>query len=304
MAKSIKKVEAVFVNLKDNFSFSEIIRSEHMNKKFYPPGKVVQLKFLDEKPDYIFGVMVTTKQSGIPPKHDTVTDTYNPLDLNNNEGLGYANSFIFVKRYNLLLYEFNKNGTYLNSFRECVMNWCKETPFEDAYFTFEALLNLETYERMLNMTFYKSIEVKIAQPDALIEGYKGKNESVENTLQLGADSDADYLSLKLGVSSHRKAGLLNNFIQRFANTFQRLGLKYEDDKLVKKITIEGYETDPDGEEQKTKIDLILDKYKLEFKLEEPRILDSLQVIERKTEVINLYTSNLGDFTKIFKLRQE
>jgi len=298
-----KKVEIQIVKLTpDELNFEDLLLSEYLKRPFNHYGKAIQLNYLEDKGDYLIGVMVTTKKTGIPPKHNTETDEFNPLDLKPTEGLGYANVFIYDKNLKILMYEFNKNGTYLTAFIEYINAYCNgQKEFEQFSLHLDPLLNMQTYEKMLAMRFYKQLEIKIAQPTELIAEYKGTNESVKNTLKLGKESHTDYLTLILNVNGRRKEGLLDNFVTKYATQFLGIGKKNEDD-LIKKFTIKGYEIDQDGENVPSTIDLITDRYRAEFKIDEPRILQTIQVTERKGLLIELYKECKKEFKDIVKIQ--
>ncbi len=305
MPTTTKKIETQLVLVSpNNVKFEDLLLSKYLIHPLTKFGKTIQLKYLEEKGDFLTGLMITTKQTGIPPKHDTVTDEYDALDLKETEGLGYANVFIYDMKLKVLMYEFNKNGTYLSAFIDYITTFCtNQGDFHSFTLELNPLLNIQAYERMLDMRFYKHLEIKIAQPSELIEEYKGKNQSVKNTLKLGKDSHTDYLTLILDVKARRKEGLLDNFIQGFAAQFLGIGKK-EDDDLIKQFTIKGYEIDEEGKNVPSTIDLIMDRYKADFKIEEPRILQSIQSHERKQALEESYKACLPDFKKILKIQEK
>ena len=169
-----------------NLDFETLLLSDLINNRPVTQfGRTIEMKYVDDKPTYIIGVMVTTKREGIPPKHKTSNDLYSPLDLDDDEGLAYANVFLYDKGTKILMYEFNKNGVYLQKFCDHIRMLTNSTE-EFGVFNIipEPLLNIEAYNRMIQMKFYKSIEIQIAQPDELINDFKDKNDSLKNILKL------------------------------------------------------------------------------------------------------------------------
>jgi hypothetical protein len=288
--------------------FETILLSDLINNRPITQfGRTIELKYVEDKPNYILGVMVTTKREGIPPKHKTSNDLYSPLDLDDDEGLAYANVFLYDKGTKILMYEFNKNGVYLQKFCDHLRMLTNSTEeFGVFNITPEPLLNIEAYNRMIQMNFYKSIEIQIAQPDILINDFKDKNDSLKNILKFGKEINSNYLTIILDVKQRRKEGLFNNIVQRVTNTLMSLGGKKDDEDLIKKVEITGYENDPDDPNSNVKsiVDLVLDKYKCTMVIEEKRILKDLQIQDRKTAIQELYNKNVAEYKKIVSIQKK
>lgn len=304
-----KTVQTSIINIDNKkLDFETILLSDLINNKPVTQfGRTIELKYVDEKPNYILGVMVTTKREGIPPKHKTSNDLYSPLDLDDDEGLAYANVFLYDKGTKILMYEFNKNGVYLQKFCDHLRMLTNSTEeFGVFNITPAPLLNIEAYNRMIQMNFYKSIEIQIAQPDELINDFKDKNDSLKNILKFGKEINSNYLTIILDVKQRRKEGLFNNIVQRVTNTLMSLGGKKDDEDLIKKVEITGYENDPDDPNSNVKsiVDLVLDKYKCTMAIEEKRILKDLQIQDRKTAIQELYNKNITEYKKIVSIQKK
>lgn len=310
MARMVSKSIQTCVIRLDNkdIDFASILNSSLLEgKKESAYGKTIQLKYLEDKGSYITGIMVTTKSEGIPPKHKTSTDQYCCIDLDSDEGLAYANVFLYDKETKILMYEFNKNGVYLPKFCNYVTRFTFDTEeFGSFNFIPEPLLNIQAYNRMINMKYYKSVEIQIAQPDELIKDFKNKNDSLKNVLKAGKEIDANYLTVKFDVRQKRKEGLINNVVQRITNTLMNLSIEEGDEDLVKKIEITGFSDDPEDPDSKNKniVDLILDKFKCNMKIEEKRVLQDLQIGERKTAIHDLYIKHKSEFLKIVSVQNK
>lgn len=305
MATKTVQVSVIKID-KKGIKFEDLLLSEYLDKRPLTAfGRTIELKYLEDKKKYLVGLMVTTKQEGIPPKHKISNDNYSALDLDQDEGLAYANVFLYDKETKILLYEFNKNGVYLKKFCDYVRMFTNNTDeFGLINISPEPLLNIEAYNRMLKMSYYKSIEIQIAQPEELISDFKTKNDSLKNVLELGKEINSNYLTVKLDVKQRRKEGLFNNVVQRITNKLMSLGTKTDEEDNIKKIEITGYEPDPDdpNDKQKSIVDLVLDRYKTTINIEEKRILKDIQVSDRKEAIMDLYKKSVPEFKKIVTIQ--
>ena len=63
----------------------------------------------------VLGIIETTQDSDIPPIKNKTTKEYSSVGINpETEGLAYANIFIYDSLRNILIFEINKNGCFLN----------------------------------------------------------------------------------------------------------------------------------------------------------------------------------------------
>lgn len=130
MAIHKKKIEFFTVELKseENYSFEKLITSsEVVEREFRIKGKDVSLRILNKGNDTIIGLVETSRNENIPPKKNKKKKTIEKLGLEVGEGLAYANIFIYEKKRQILMYEVNKFGCFIDHFIEYIFRCCKKS---------------------------------------------------------------------------------------------------------------------------------------------------------------------------------
>src|SRR5688572_16111974 len=93
-----KKVETfkLILDTEENFKLLDIITSDEvLNKEKRVKGKTVSYRILSDKPKYIVGLVETSRNDNIPPKKNRRNKKISELGLTPDEGLAYANVFLF-----------------------------------------------------------------------------------------------------------------------------------------------------------------------------------------------------------------
>ncbi len=259
--------------------------------------------------NFIVGIILTTKRGGIPPKHNTQTGATGPLGLDPDEGLGYANVFLYEPDRNLLLYEFNKNGTYLNQFIDFVkikgqqlldINLIPGTLPSMISVDLNPLLKTEAYERMLSIGNYRVLEISIANPTEFMEYVDHGSENGQSLLELTSPSrllnspkfKATYSCGHL-ITSSLNAGAFRRIIDAL-----RYGMTTRHGKNIEKIKLRGYYQDPELGTVLQPIDLLADRYIKQFNLPEPNELIDFQEGQRREEIVSLYRSCLHELSRL------
>lgn len=293
-----RKVETLRISCNsDKFNFGNLLLSERLiNKSLEKFGKSTELSNIEDHGRFITCTVITTRKTSIPPKRNTKFKITEQLDFDNNEGLAYGNALLYDKELNILLYEINKNGTFINDLLSFIMHYCSGSEeFGRVMLVPRILLNIRTYEKVLRMKYYKSFEFEIAQPEKII----AENDSAKNYAQITEGSNSDKMYLKFSISGHKKESLLATFIQKSINLLDNLS--FTDSKgSVTKMRLHGLEEDPhnDVELIPSFVDLITDKFICEIKIEEPTLASDVQQEQRKNAIIEVYNRNLADFELI------
>lgn len=316
MSKKNHIVDIVTVNLRfleegSVITFDKILKSEFVNGiSQIVKGKTIEYKLLEETDEYIVGVLITTQDKDIPPKRHKKTGEFKALDLTAEEGLAFANVFLFEKRHSVLMYEVNKNGCYLEQFKDFLYKcWSAqvETDYIKVDIRFAAVLKLKEYERAIKMRYYKSIEVEIAEPNEVLQLFKDENDSIDNNpvlnnvkvqLEEGVANNSSIVVLKHSVYTGQPFGLSHSRVVGFINAIRDKIIKSDKRKNVQKLIVVGYSEDVDVKRQEP-IDLMGDVFKTSFWLNEPRINPDVQILPRKGEIKALYDKHQKDFISIF-----
>ena len=305
MALRSKKIETVNVDLQGSIDFCRLLNRIVDISYDADSGKIISLHKHEENDEYFSGYVNVTKQIGIPPKHNSIEDTFEALPINEGEGegLGFSNVFVYDKRSCVLMYEFNKNGCYLTSFRRCILYLYNDIePEGQLDISFYPLLRPEAYERMLNIDIYKTLEVKIATPREEIRDFLDENDALVSAITTSQELGADTMSLKFDIKGRPVRGMSSQFISRLVRNVRRLFER--DESSVRKLVIRGYYHDPEQDvDVQDTIDFILDRYKKNFSVDEPNVLSDPQTNEKLGSLLGVYLDCRGDF-RIFAQDRE
>ncbi|MDD2635944.1 MAG: hypothetical protein PHW82_10635 [Bacteroidales bacterium] len=281
----------------DNLSFCEVINQIENTNYNEGQGKLIALHRIRENSDYFLGYMNTTKQKGIPPKHNPRENTFEQLPINegDGEGLGFSNVFIFDKTHQVIMYEFNKNGCYLASFRNYIRHLYNNDAEERLNLSFSPLLRLEAYQRMLQVDIYKTLEVKIATPIRPIQDFLDENDALSSAISTSQLLQSDTVNLKFDIKGRPLNGMPTQAISNLIRRIERLATGY-DESIVEKFVICGYYNDIENDTlRKDEIDFLLDRYQKTFNVDEPNVLSNTQTHEKSTALFNVYWDCKGDF---------
>lgn len=298
MALKYKKIETIHVSLNDGLDFTELLQfsqNSDFNDGF---GKTVNLNILANEDTFVRGAVITTKRTGIPPKHNPNNKVFSalPIDEEDGEGLGYSNVFIFDKRAKVLMYEFNRNGCYLSLFAKMIKRFSQDSVDEPIDIEFSPVLRTEAYERMLSMQVYKTLEVKIANPSSLTRDFLDENDALSNAIQSGSELESDTMDIKYSMNGRRvDNGMPTQVITGLINKVRRMvGI---DRDLIKKFTIKGYRVDDSDSSAiiRDEIDILLDRYSKSFSVDEPNVQGDPQTREKSSSLLSKYMSCRSDF---------
>ncbi len=299
MSKMTKKVELVQVQLStEDFSFTDILRhDDFINHSIWVKGKWLEAQILQDGRNLIVGLMITTRSSNIPPKRNRRNKRTQSLGLSDEEGLAYANVFLYDRNKNVLFYEVNKFGCYLDHFSEFIYKSFEDNEDMTGFaINLQPVLNRDEYERMMSMDQHKSLEVVIANPRAVIQEFDGQNNAVTTVINSAAEINSEKFTWKYEVSARSPRSLGSRTLSQIVNQLLRIVRSPVGDN-IKKIIVKGYEEDPEEENIAT-IDLIADRFQSNIELDEPRENVDLLEEQRKTEIIREYRRCLPELEQI------
>lgn len=273
MASHRKKIESFIVQFRTEgeYTFDSLIAcAEVAEREIRVKQKGVSLKILKDNRRYIIGLVETSRDNNIPPKKNRRKRTISKLGLDDNEGLAYANVFIYEKRRGILMYEVNKFGCFVDHFVEYVYKCCKKSEHITAFdIRLEPILNANEYKRLMEMRFYKSITIQVANPQEIIDNYRHKNDALYNVCSSAVNLESRKVNFTFEVSARGKQhGLAPSRLTRTVNNILEV-VRGPMGNNVEKFEVRGYETDSDDNRLQT-IDLIADRYLKHIELEEPR----------------------------------
>ncbi|WP_289658169.1 DUF6731 family protein [Flavobacterium panacagri] len=307
MATKKKKIEFFKVkvltmeDLPSEISFAEILMIEVLqNVSLTVKGKDVELKILRNTENYIVGLLETNRDVNVPPKKHKANRTFSRIGLEVEEGLAYANVFLYDKRRNILMYEANKSGCYVEHFVDFIYLALQESEselFKTFLVKFEVILTHDEYNRILNFGFHKSIEVEIAKPDRIVADFEHQNNALFNAIESGRQLNSSKVFAKFEVEGrpNKGEGLATLSIRDVLDNAARL-MQGRNNENVKKVIVSGYEA---GSKKLKKIDLVADRYFKFITLDEPREHTDLLENQRAQEIMQLHISCEADFDRMF-----
>lgn len=244
------------------------------------------------------GIIVTGQNKDIPPKRNNQTGKFSalPVDIA-HEKLSFGNAFLYDKELNVLFYERNKNGCFIDTlakFIKQIWNQDKEE-HEDIKIEldFIAILRKGEYERALKMGYYKEFIAEFTNPKAILEEMADDNSSLYGiskrcaTEAFKAKSDRFEIKMSTFGKQVNKDGLSLRTIKEHLKSVRTL-LKGRMKCNVEKVRIKGYSSDPEESSSMQTIDLVADVFKPYFRLTSNSLNCDLQEAERRHELRKVY----------------
>ena len=280
-------------------TFSDILsymsgKTVYYNEKEY----IVRTYGSDNLENCIEGIIVTGQNKDIPPKHNNQTGEFSalPVDIA-HEKLSFGNAFLYDKELNILFYERNKNGCFIDTLAKFFTQiWNQnEEEHEDIKIEldFVAILRKGEYERALNMGYYKEFVAEFTCPKAILEELEYDKSSLYGiskkcaTEAVKAKSDRFEIKISTFGKQVNKDGLSIRTIKEYLRSVRTL-LKGRMKSNVEKVRIKGYSSDPEESSSIQTIDLVADVFKPYFRLTSNSLNCDLQEVERRKELRQVY----------------
>ena len=280
-------------------TFSDILSYMTSKTVHYSDKEYIVRAYSSDNPENCQeGIIVTGQNKDIPPKRNNQTGKFSalPVDIA-HEKLSFGNAFLYDKELNVLFYERNKNGCFIDTlakFIKQIWNQDKEE-HEDIKIEldFIAILRKGEYERALKMGYYKEFIAEFTNPQAILEEMADDNSSLYGiskrcaTEAFKAKSDRFEIKMSTFGKQVNKDGLSLRTIKEHLKSVRTL-LKGRMKCNVEKVRIKGYSSDPEESSSMQTIDLVADVFKPYFRLTSNSLNCDLQEAERRHELRKVY----------------
>ena len=244
------------------------------------------------------GIIVTGQNKDIPPKRNDQTGEFSALPVDITlEKLSYGNAFLYDKKMNVLFYERNKNGCFIDTLAKFFTQlWNQdEVVHEDIKIEldFIAILRKGEYERAIKLGYYKEFIAEFTNPKAILEEMADDNSSLYGiskrcaTEAVKAKSDRFEIKMSTFGKQVNKDGLSLRTIKDHLKSVRSL-LRGRMKSNVEKVRIKGYSSDPVDSSSIQTIDLVADVFKPYFRLTSNSLNCDLQEVERRQELRQVY----------------
>ena len=313
MSKSKKRIEVlqpVVKSTEDNVTFENLILA--CNKYLYANDfKDHELTVLSEKDGLTVGIITTGHNKNLPPKKNKVTGTHSTLGIDiTKENLSFGNVFLYDAKLNVLFYEVNKNGCYLDDLKVYLQNkWNLDNTENLVDVNFYLVSRKGEYERLLKMSYFKEFQAVIANPTEVLQEIEDNESTMLGTARKyvsdAAKANTDTLIVKFSTHGKKinKTGLARKTILKLVKSFQHLitsGLRNH----VEVLKVQGYFSDPELPTTLKPINLIADTFTVHISLTDKILHNDLQELERASEIRKLYNKHLPELKCIFKTEKE
>lgn len=280
-------------------TFSDILsymsgKTIYYNEKEY----IVRTYGSDNLENCIEGIIVTCQNKDIPPKRNNQTGEFSalPVDIA-HEKLSFGNAFLYDKELNILFYERNKNGCFIDTLAKFFTQiWNQnEEEHEDIKIEldFNAILRKGEYERAIKMGYYKEFFAEFTCPKAILEELEYDKSSLYGiskkcaTEAVKAKSDRFEIKISTFGKQVNKDGLSIRTIKEYLRSVRTL-LEGRMKSNVEKVRIKGYSSDPEESSSIQTIDLVADVFKPYFRLTSNSLNCDLQEVERRKGLRQVY----------------
>lgn len=275
---------------------NEITRDETWKKTYF--------KVLRNTEDFFVLGITTTKMYGIPPINDFENHESSAIPLSDTEGLGYFNIILYDKNFSVLYFEFVQNGCWLSTFIEIIKEFerTEDCPY-DITISATAVLRTEAYERLMNYGRYGQIELKIAAPTQMILSRRAENDAILSAINYAQDLNADVLDYVFKIDARRTNSSLNQSVIRSSLAIARRYISSDQSQHFLKFKVTGFHTEGTGSnvsERKDTIDLVKDKFIRYFTINEPRVREDLQILDKTSGIIDVYQRCLPEIGVLFR----
>lgn len=280
-------------------TFSDILSYMTSKTVHYSDKEYIVRAYSSDNPENCQeGIIVTGQNKDIPPKRNNQTGKFSalPVDIA-HEKLSFGNAFLYDKELNVLFYERNKNGCFIDTLAKFIKQIWNQDKKEHEDIKIEldfiAILRKGEYERALKMGYYKEFIAEFTNPQAILEEMADDNSSLYGiskrcaTEAFKAKSDRFEIKMSTFGKQVNKDGLSLRTIKEHLKSVRTL-LKGRMKCNVEKVRIKGYSSDPEESSSMQTIDLVADVFKPYFRLTSNSLNCDLQEAERRHELRKVY----------------
>lgn len=157
---AIKNVYCYLVSTAEGCDFADILLTPQCHKPIVIDKKEIEIKYVkDNKDQTISGIFIATKKGGVPPEHVPGEEDFSAIRLKEGAGLAYPNAFLYLKKDNTLLIEYNKAGVTSKNICEYFEEVEKREDIEEIDLGLEVLLTSDAYERIEKLDVIEKFEI-------------------------------------------------------------------------------------------------------------------------------------------------
>lgn len=242
--------------VESEITFSDILSYMSGRTVYYSDKEyIVKTYVSDNLENCLEGIIVTCQNKDIPPKRNNQTGEFSalPVDID-HEKLSFGNAFMYDKRMNVLFYERNKNGCFIDTLAKFIIQMWNQDEEEHKDMKIEldfiAILRKGEYERALNMGYYKEFIAEFTNPKAILEEMADENSSLYGiskrcaTEAVKAKSDRFEIKMSTFGKQLNENGLSIRTIKGHLRSVRTL-LEGRMKCNVEKVRIKGYSSDPE-----------------------------------------------------------
>lgn len=242
--------------VESEITFSDILSYMSGRTVYYSDKEyIVKTYGTDNLENCLEGIIVTCQNKDIPPKRNNQTGEFSalPVDID-HEKLSFGNAFMYDKRMNVLFYERNKNGCFIDTLAKFIIQMWNQDEEEHKDIKIEldfiAILRKGEYERALNMGYYKEFIAEFTNPKAILEEMADENSSLYGiskrcaTEAFKAKSDRFEIKMSTFGKQLNEDGLSIRTIKGHLRSVRTL-LEGRMKCNVEKVRIKGYSSDPE-----------------------------------------------------------
>lgn len=270
--------------------------------------KIFELYLRDtQKAECILGFVETTQDKDIPPIKNKQTKVFSAVNINVlEEGLAFANVFLYDKNLKVLIYEVNRNGCYLQALKEWLeRKWMEEHADAPIEIHFASVCRFDEYQRMLRLDGYRKISFEICEPTALLEALRHEEESLacnllKSQVEAAANNNINYVSIEQRCDPIHinRDGIQREWTHGCTALFNSLCMTGAR-SCIRSYKIQGYTIDPEsGRRKSITIDLLQDVLDVCFTIPEVQLQNSLQQADRKMGIESLYDRIIEELRNI------
>ena len=260
--------------------------------------KTVEASHIEDHPNFVTGIFVSTQNKGIPPAHTPGNEEdYNAIPLEEGQGLAYPNMFLYCKRTATLLWEYNRSGILESGMSRFFSLSAVRNGYPEIQFSLTPLMNLDAYDRISSLIKATEVEIQIAAPTAVLRS-ENQNNSIEKIARVANDFGASH-SIKLVVKSTKVGRGLN--IRSILDAVNFMDNNHTDveTNVSDKIKVVGLKMREDEQTPlEETINFTTDRLTGFFSLNQPIVASNLQVEERRTGIIEVYGQKYEDITRL------
>lgn len=268
-------------------TFEELLRAlGEIEDETLLKGKRISFKILEDREDYIVGLVATNRDSNIPPVRRAELRRIEPLDIDEGDGLAFANVFYYDLSRKIILYEVNKNGSVLPHFIDFVYRKLRDRFHRTYTINPRVVLKRDENNRLLKINRKTRIEVEVAHPKRIIDDQIERDWSFLDFFKFGADIDSTKLKIEFSVDA-RSGDSLNE--RKSQDIIDEIKTVMDIERAeVNHLKVYGY-VDDGIDTTVQQVDLVADRLKGQIQLREPRVASNLLEGQRLSEIKNLYS---------------